>query len=175
MLIFQPLKTKNIAFEKLMAIVALIGFLLVLFDLSYIPYRNLYFHYTNFITTVYDPVKGITPNRDTAKYLDTANKLQDQVKSEGLSSVGVKTTLEELSLLSVKMIDTDPFRLVGKSGVLEKIKHKIRKHMGNESAKRCFKTFWTANYLSKYGWEKEIGFYNEEIQPLIALNYYRSK
>ncbi|PSP11741.1 MAG: hypothetical protein BRC56_00700 [Cyanobacteria bacterium SW_9_47_5] len=45
--------------------------------------------------------------------------------------------------------------------------------MGNEAAKQAFQTFWSQTYLTQQGWQEEIQFYNQEIQPLIATNYVR--
>jgi hypothetical protein len=65
------LKNKSLWLERTLAILALLNFGLVLFDLSYIPWRNLYFRYLNPVTKIYDPIKGIEPHRETAQYLAT--------------------------------------------------------------------------------------------------------
>jgi hypothetical protein len=43
----------------------------------------------------------------------------------------------------------------------------------NVSAKAAFQKFWSWDYLSQNGWEKELKFFNQEIQPLIETNYFR--
>ncbi len=63
-----------------------------------------------------------------------------------------------------------------KTGTLEKIKNKMRLRVfktENVSAKAAFQKFWTWDYLIQNGWEKELKFFNQEIQPLIETNYFR--
>ena len=93
----------------------------------------------------------------------------------GLPSPESTKLLRELQRLSVEMIDTNPFAEVNKTGTLEKIKNLMRQHVPNpeNSAKQSFVTFWSQGHLSQAGWSKEIEFYNREIQPRIAANYFR--
>ena len=82
--------------EGMMALVATVNFGLVLFDLSYIPLRELWrqgripLYYTDIslgsIVTWYDPYKGIEPNPDTQRYLDALDALEDQIRNTGLRS-----------------------------------------------------------------------------------------
>ena len=162
-------------FERLMAVLALGNLSLVLFDISYIPWRNFYFRQLPVLTQVYDPFKGIQPHRDTQKYLETLEKLKSQVVQTGLPSPQVAAQLQEINNLSTKMIDEDPFRVASKSGTLEKIKDRMRDRTPNpqQSAKQSFKTFWSPEYLNKQGWQQEITWFDAKIKPLIAINYYR--
>ncbi|MFM6134749.1 MAG: hypothetical protein ACKPCP_11385, partial [Sphaerospermopsis kisseleviana] len=169
----KPRKQANLWLEKLMAIAASVNLGLVLFDLSYVPWRDFYFRQLPQITQIYDPIKGIEPHRDTKNYLETVAALEAQVSQTGLNSPQVKTKLAEISRLSNEMIDSNPFAGAGKSGTLEKIKNRMREHIGQESAKRAFATFWSVEYLSKRGWIQEINFFNQQIRPGIASNYYR--
>jgi len=166
-------KQRNLWFEKMMAIIATVNLGLVLFDLSYIPWRNFYLRRLPQITHLYDSVKGIEPHRETDNYLVTVNTLKHQVSQTGLRSPQVETQLAELRRLSSDLIETNPFAAVGKSGTLEKIKNRMRDHIHQESAKRSFATFWSQAYLSQKGWYKEINFFDKDIAPLIATNYYR--
>ena len=166
-------KRRNLWFEQLMAIIATVNLGLVLFDLSYIPWRNLYLRKVPQITQVYDKIKGIEPHRETAYYLATVKTLTQKVSQTGLQSPSVETKLEELRRLSSEMIDTNPFAEVGKSGTLAKIKNKMRDRIHQESAKQAFATFWSQAYLSQKGWNQEINFFDKNIAPLIATNYYR--
>ncbi|MGJ5631036.1 hypothetical protein [Nostoc sp. CALU 1950] len=166
-------KQRNIWFERFMAIAATVNLGLVLFDLSYVPWRDFYLRKIPQIIQIYDPVKGIEPYRDTKNYLETVKALEEQVSQTGLESSEVKSKLEEIRRLSNEMIDTNPFAGVNKSGTLEKIKNRMRDRIGNESAKQSFATFWSQPYLSQNGWVQEINFFNDRISPLIATNYYR--
>ncbi|MBR8835946.1 MAG: hypothetical protein DSM106950_18475 [Stigonema ocellatum SAG 48.90 = DSM 106950] len=166
-------KQRNLRFEQLMAIIATVNLGLVLFDLSYIPWRNLYLLRVKHITQVYDPIKAIEPHRETKYYLETVDTLKKQVSQTGLQSPQVKTKLEELSRLSTEMIDTNPFAVAGKSGALETIKNRMRYHIHQESAKLSFAIFWSQAYLSQKGWNQEINFFDQKIAPLIKTNYFR--
>ena len=55
----QSPKWQQLYFERLMAIIATVNLCLVLFNLSYIPWRDLYWRKFPQITQIYDPVKGI--------------------------------------------------------------------------------------------------------------------
>ncbi|MFN6463612.1 MAG: hypothetical protein RMZ41_017600 [Nostoc sp. DedVER02] len=166
-------KRRNLWFERIMAITATVNLALVLFDLSYVPWRDFYLRKLPQVIQIYDPIKGIEPHRDTKNYLETIDALEEQVSKTGLESSQVDSRLIQISRLSSEMIDSNPFAGVNKSGTLEKIKKRMRSHIGNESAKQSFATFWSQPYLSQKGWDQEIKFFNESIRPLIATNYYR--
>ncbi len=156
-----------------MAIIASIGFLVAMFDLTYIPWRAFYFKNIPQVTQFYDRYKGIEPHRETQRYLNAVEQLKSVVKSNGLASAEAQSWLQDLDALSVSMIQNNPFQVAGKTGNLEKIKNEIRDRVGNQSAKGAFQTFWSQAYLTKTGWEREIGFYDTKIKPLIVTNYFR--
>ncbi len=157
-----------------MAIIASIGFLVAMFDLTYLPWRGFYFKNIPQVTQFYDPYKGIEPHRETQRYLNAIEQLRGVVKSNGLASAEAQSWLQELDTLSISMIQNNPFQIAGKTGNLEKIKNEVRDRVGNQSAKGAFQTFWSQPYLTKAGWENEIGFYDRKIKPLIITNYFRS-
>ncbi|MFP5269315.1 hypothetical protein [Coleofasciculus sp.] len=148
-------------FERVMALLASLNYLLVLFDLTYLPLRDFWLHgkvqLFSFdigpvslpglslevplppITQWYDPVKGIQPYRDTEQYLDKVNELEAEIDATNLSSKlrslqspEVAQILEDLRQRSVEMIETNPFQLADKTGDLEKIKNKMREHIRTE-------------------------------------------
>ncbi|MDY7006701.1 MAG: hypothetical protein SWX82_22955 [Cyanobacteriota bacterium] len=127
------------------------------------------------LTKIYDPIKGIEPNRDTEKYLTNFQELKTKIP-QGADSLIVQEQLAELRELSVEMIDQNPFAVANKSGSLEKIKNRIRDRIPNpeDSAKESFITFWSQEYLTQKGLIEELNWFETEIQPLIAKNYYRS-
>lgn len=166
-------KKRNLWFEKLMALTATVNLGLVLFNLTYIGWRDFYLRNLPQIQEIYDPIKGIEPHRETEKYLRTVEELEQQIGKTGLNSPQSAGKLEELRDLIVEMIENNPFAAVSKSGALEKIKNRMREHLDNESSKRAFSTFWSQEYLLKQGLDKELNFFNTKIKPLIATNYYR--
>ncbi|MDZ8051519.1 MAG: hypothetical protein RMX68_006730 [Aulosira sp. ZfuVER01] len=169
----KPLKRSQLYFERLMAMTATVNLCLVLFNLSYVPWRDFYWRRLPQITQIYDPIKGIEAHRETNNYLKTVAALEEQVSQTGLQSPQVQTKLEEISRLSTEMIDSNPFAAVGKSGTLEKIKNRMRDRTHQESAKLAFRIFWSQAYLSQKGWNQEISFFNQKIRPQISTNYYR--
>ncbi|MDH6060348.1 hypothetical protein NWP17_07830 [Chrysosporum bergii ANA360D] len=157
-----------------MAIIATLNLCLVLFDWTYVPWRDFYLRNFPLISHIYDPIKGIEHHRETQNYLNQVDALQQQISQTGLTSSEVKTKLKELDRLSAEMIDSNPFAAANKSGNFEKAKNRMRDHIGKESAKQSFAQFWSQEYLSQQGWNQEINFFNRQIRPLIATNYFRS-
>jgi hypothetical protein len=157
---------KNLWWERGLAILIAVNFSWVLFDLSYIPWRNLYFRYLPALTKVYDPLKGIEPHRETTKYLATV----DRFKKQNLQSAA---TLKELVDQSVQTVETNPFQGAGKSGALEKIKNRLREHTGKESSKEAFRVFWSEANFTGAKKDSEIAFFDRQIRPLFDINYFR--
>lgn len=188
---------RSLWFERVMASLALLNLLLVLFDLSYIPLRDFWLQgriqvfgfnvgkirFPGFtlpvplppITEWYDPVKGIEGYRDTVQYLNRVDELETQMQRTGVRSPQVEAILQDLRRRSVEMIDTNPFEIANKTGTLEKIKNRMRVLIPNEqdSSKDAFTTFWSQDYLATHGQAQGLGFFRRKIQPLIETNYYR--
>lgn len=179
MLALQKLDTRkttvrwNRWVERLIAIVALVNLCLVLFDLSYLPWRDFYFQEVPILTQLYDPIKGIEPHRETQRYLNKVNELEQQVMQTGLQSPQVENLLQELRILSTEMIQDNPFEVANKTGSLAKIKNYLRDRVGKESAHEAFASFWSQDHLSQAGWQQELKFFDTHIRPLIQTNYYR--
>jgi hypothetical protein len=172
-------KRRNLLFDRFIAITAIVNLGLVLFDLSYVPWRDFYLRRVPKITQSYDQIKGIEPHRDTASYLATVQVLKQQLTQTGLQSKQTEILLTDLANQSVEMIQSNPFAAVGKAGTLEKIKNRMRdriypkNYRGKKSASGAFRTFWSLPHLEANTWQKEINFFDSRIEPLIATNYYR--
>ncbi|MEA5570897.1 hypothetical protein [Calothrix sp. UHCC 0171] len=100
-------------------------------------------------------------------------KLEEQVLQTGLQSPPAESLLDELRLLSNRMIGDNPFGVANKSATLAKIKNQIRLRTNQPSARDAFNNFWSQAYLSQAGWQSEINFFNSQAKPLIDSNYYR--
>lgn len=201
---FPAVKTRrkppnNLLFERIMALLATANYLLVLFDLTYIPLRNFWLQgrVQGFIklgnlewtipkeplilprpdiTNLYDLVKGIEPNQDTEAYLNRVDELESAVVGKPLESPEIEAILGDLRRQSVEMIDTNPFQVANKTGTLEKIKNTMRDRVfGTEqsSSKAAFQQFWSFDNLNNQSYGEEIAFFNREIRPLMETNYYR--
>ena len=161
-------------FERLMALLALVNLGLVSFDLSYIPWRDVYLKLLPELTTWYgEQFKGIEPHRFTRHYLDTVDQLQDQVAQTGLTSAAAQAILVDLQQQSAAMIAENPFQLANKSGNLERIKIHLRDRLGLESATDSFTQFWSYDHLSRAGFGQEMAFFNSRVRPLIETNFFR--
>ncbi len=172
----RPARPRRTAlwFERAMALIALVNLALVLFDLSYIRFRDLYLRVVPDLTVWYgETLKGIEPERSTSTYLATVVALETQVAATGLQSSEAEELLAELRQRSQAMVDDNPFQVANKSGTLERIKNLIRDRMGRESAKDSFERFWSREYLATAGWSQEIQFFNQTLRPLIETNYFR--
>jgi hypothetical protein len=156
-----------------MAIIASIGFIVAIFDLTYIPWRDFYFRNIPAVIQQYDRFKGIEPHRETERYLNAVEQLKRTVKQTGLASTQTQSWLQAVDSLSVSMIQNNPFQVAEKTGNLEKIKNQVRDRVQNQSAKGAFQTFWSQDYLTKAGWAQELNFYERKVKPLIVTNYYR--
>lgn len=170
----QRKKQRSLWFEKLMAVVAIADVGLVLFDLTYIPLRDFYYRHVPVVQGWYDDIKGIEPYRDTAQYIELVDQLEAQVAETGIQSPQVAPILDELRDRSEAIIDENPFQLANKTGSLERIKKEIRDRMERDSAKDAFREFWTREYLRDTGWNNAIEFFDDEIRPKMATNYFRS-
>lgn len=172
----RPLvRTTALWFERLVAVIALINLLLVLFDISYIRFRDVYLRFLPEFTAWYgETFKGITPERTTTLYLETIDKLEEQVAQTGLQSTQAESLLADLRQQSEAIVDENPFEIANKSGTLERIKNEVRDRVGVESSKAAFNEFWSEDYLTDEGWTEEIGFFNEEVVPMFETNYFRS-
>ncbi|WP_316429396.1 hypothetical protein [Leptolyngbya sp. NK1-12] len=165
---------KGLWFERAMALLALANLGLVLFDLSYIPWRDFYLRRLPQLTEWYGrQFKGIEPHRMTTAYLDAVQQLEEQVALTGLQSPEVNQQLLNLQRLSVEMVDENPFDGANKTGILERIKNRMRDQVRADSSKQAFTTFWSQDYLMQAGWNPSLQFFQQEIQPLLATNYYR--
>ncbi|MGD2184270.1 hypothetical protein [Lusitaniella coriacea] len=190
---------RNLLFERIMALLATLNYLLVLFDLTYIPLRNFWLQgrvqgfvklgNTEWtipkeplilpmlpITDWYDWVKGIEPNQDTEAYLNQVDTLEKAVVGKPLQSPEIEAILANLRRQSVEMIDTNPFQVANKTGTLEKVKNEMRDRVfGTEqaSSKDAFEQFWSLDNLNGESYGDEIAFFNRKIRPLMETNYYR--
>ena len=166
-------------FERVMALIALVNLVLVLFDLSYIRFRDLYLETMPQATTWYgETFKGIELERTTTGYLAIVDQLSERVE-EGINTPAERQSIDRLlgrlRAQSVAIVDEDPFAVANKSGTLERIKNEMRDRMDEESSKAAFGEFWRAEpgENSDLDLTETIAFFDEEIRPLMETNYYR--
>lgn len=181
----------NRTYERIMVAIASLNFLLVLFDLTYIPLRDfwllgkvripliqriVYLPQPLPITPLYDPVKGIEPHRTTQAYIATVAKLRQTIAEQSVDAPATQELLAQLRQQSTTMVSTNPFALANKTGTLERIKNLMRlKVFGRRdaSSKQSFERFWSAEYINAKDWRANLTWFEQQIIPLMATNYWR--
>jgi hypothetical protein len=160
--------------KRLAAIVAVVNFALVLFNLSYVPLRDFYLREIPIVVSYYDPIKNIEPHPDTEQYLDTVDALTSQLATSELRSLQVVNLLSDLRQQSQALIDRNPFIVANKFGTFARLRRIIQAYMGTNSAAEAFKQFWSLSYLEEAGVNQALAFFDAKVRPLLAVNYYRS-
>ncbi|KKI99787.1 hypothetical protein PROH_07965 [Prochlorothrix hollandica PCC 9006 = CALU 1027] len=161
---------------------------LVFFDLSYLPLRD--FFLSGDLPLVewkvpaprfmlaYDPMKGITRNDDTQRYLDEFDKLRLQIRDTGLKSPEAAQQVQVLQTLSLQLLAEDPFLLADRVGTLETIKNQVRGRLQESSSEEAMRRFWTVEYLATVpdpGDQTPLAWFEDSVRPRIEKsNYVRS-
>ena len=158
--------------QKIIAAIALINFIFVLFNLSYLPLRDIYFNHASVLVRIYDPVKAIEPHPDTVAYLQTSDRLIQRL-AQGEAIADTEDLLASLRKQSIYLIEENPFLSANQSGTFAKLKHRMEYRLQTRSTKEAFKRFWSQEYLSQGNATQELAFFTHKIEPLLTNNYYR--
>jgi len=153
------------------------------------------------ITPWVDPIKGIEPHRETRAYLQQfkeldlalsqpapAKALSRPSPAEALSQLAPVPPLARAQSLSplqkrlllrqreatLQMLETNPFQASEASGTLEKIKGRLRKRANLDSARGAVSRLLSPEWLALRSWSEERRFWNSQVLPLVATNYWRS-
>lgn len=168
----------TIAFwDIFMVIIAIINLTIILFDLTYLFMRPYYFHYYKDLL-FYDEVKGIEPHRLTESYIQKFNEMKKLLKQKKYIDADIRILQKELSDLSVKMIEENPFEIAGRTKDLEGIKFKTIEFINENtiknmnSAKKAFRELYSFHNTNA---DKRIQFIENEIIPPMKLNYFRKR
>ena len=167
----MEIQARNNWWSRLIALIALINLILVSFNLSYLSLRDVYFRHTPLLVRVCDPIKGIEPHPDTTTYLQTSDRLIQQITTKGLT-VNTEELLASLRQQSNFLIEENPF-LASNIGTFAKLKHRMEYRLQTHSAKAAFNRFWSWEYLSNTDTAQELAFFTNKIEPLLKVNYYR--
>ncbi|MGF1514432.1 MAG: hypothetical protein ACFB5Z_12170 [Elainellaceae cyanobacterium] len=160
---------------KAVAIVAVVNLAIALFNVSYLPLRNLYLRYIPAVVTAYDPVKGIEPHPTTFAYIQTVDALHQQIESApSLEAAAVGDALAQLRRQSEALIQENPFASAGQFGTFAKLKRRIRNMTQASSALEAFETFWSEDFLNQTSWPEAYKFFQKKLEPLLERNYFRT-
>ena len=178
--------------EQFVALWASLNLVLVVFDITYIPLRDFWLQRRIYplpgtplvipftvlpdITPWVDPIKGIEPHRDTAHYERHWQQLDAQLLKQGPEAPESRALLAEQVRLTELMIDENPFLVANKSGTLERIKNQLRQHAQppQDSARQASAMVLSPEWLEQHPWRQERLFWQREVLPLVATNYWRS-
>ncbi len=158
--------------QKIIALVALINLIFVLFNLSYLPLRDTYFNHIPALVGIYDPVKAIEPHPDTTAYLQTSDRLIQKITA-GESISDTENLLASLRQQSIYLIEENPYSSSNQLETFAKLKHRMEYRLQTRSTKEAFSRFWSQEYLSQADTAQELAFFANKIEPLLRTNYYR--
>ena len=158
--------------QKIIAAIALVNLILVLFNLSYLPFRDLYLNHIPFLARAYDGVKAVEPHPDTSAYLQTSDRLIQEITA-GKSLADNEELLSDLRQQSIYLIEENPFSSSNRLGTFAKLKHRMEYRLQTRSTKEAFTRFWSREYLSQTDISQELDFFRNKIEPLLKTNYYR--
>ncbi|HHQ48286.1 MAG TPA: hypothetical protein ENK19_05320 [Acidobacteria bacterium] len=108
----------RLAWDLFMVWVALINLWMILFDLTYLWLRPIYFHYVPVITRIYDPVKGIEPHPLTEQFLETIDATRQLLLGKPAPRE-LERQVQKLRELSFRIVEENPFQRSGRKGTYE--------------------------------------------------------
>ena len=179
--------------DRFVALWAGLNLVVVAFDITYVPLRTFWLQRNLYpipsvplavpltalpdITPWVDPIKGIEPHRETQAYLDAFAELD---RSMATLATGASPGPEQRRLLqrqvalTQSMIDSNPFLASGGTGTLEKIKNRLRQRADNNSSRQSAAHLLSPSTITAQGWRQERRFWQQQVLPLVATNYWRS-
>jgi len=169
--------TLRTLWDLFMVWVVLINLCLILFDLSYLWLRPVYFKYAPIVTRVWDPVLGIEPHPLTEELIETAGEAQQQIAIYP-TSPALEENLEKLRALTFRVFVENPFERSGQTADLDAIKEGAARatahpssELGNpEVLAEIAGDYWTGEpELLRH----RLDVFNSEFAPRLAVNYFR--
>ncbi len=156
----------------------------VYLELSRRPEFSFLKHKDPKIDLFYDPIKGIERHRATDSYVEDFRNLRTRLGSEREFSAENRALMQSLVDRAGDMINKRPpltdFSLAEKDGALEHLKDKMRLHfmqpgekLRDLSAKKAFERFFSPENLTVERRAAEFRWFEEEIVPILAANYFR--
>ena len=182
-----------LGWDRFVAVWASVNLLWVAFDITYVPLRtfwlqrNLYpipsvplvvpLSFIPDLTPLVDPIKGIEPHRETQTYLEQFRQLDAALLSLPAGQAPQPRQvllLNRQAQLTAQLIDSNPFLASEASGTLEKIKNRLRQRADRDSARQASSLLLSSERIQTSGWSQERLFWNDQVLPLVATNYWRS-
>jgi len=157
--------------------VVLINLSLILFDLTYLWLRPIYFTHLPVVTRIWDPVLGIEPHPLTEEMIEKA-ATAEQLSLLDPGSESLYAKLEELSALTLRMFVENPFERSGQTKDLDGIKDGMARVTGHSTAHlknpeelaEIARDYWI---VSPQQLPQRFSLFDETLEPLLAVNYFR--
>ena len=179
--------------DRFVAVWASVNLLWVAFDLTYVPLRTFWLQRNLYpipsvplvvpltvipdVTPLVDPIKGIEPHRETQAYLEQFRQLDAALLTLPAGQAPQPRQvllLNRQAQLTAQLIDSNPFLASEASGTLEKIKNRLRQRADRDSARQASSLLLSPERIRTSGWSQERRFWNDQVLPLVATNYWRS-
>ncbi|NJK62616.1 MAG: hypothetical protein HC921_07990 [Synechococcaceae cyanobacterium SM2_3_1] len=157
--------------SKGIAILIVINFSLVLFNVTYVPLRHIYLHYTPTVVRLYDPVKGIKDHPVTQSYLNSVQKLTQTLRKSAPDQKPVEKQLRQLRQDSLDLLEDYSFNPTHQTLKALQI---MRHHQGVSSARQAFLTFWSPDHFTPQTQQAELAFFQTQVQPLLQTTFMRT-
>jgi len=157
--------------------VVLINLSLILFDLTYLWLRPIYFTHLPVVTRIWDPVLGIEPHPLTEELIEKA-ATTEQLSLLDPRSESLYVMLEELSALTLRVFVENPFERSGQTKDLDGIKGGMARVTGHSTARlnnpealaEIARDYWI---VSPQQLPQRFSLFDENVEPMLAVNYFR--
>ena len=165
-----------------MVYLAIVNLGLILFDLTYLWLRPVYFRHLPSITRIYDPVKGIEPEPLTTETLALVDRLEEQLEAAA-PPFELETTLVELQGLSVTIVKENPFERSGLTRSLIRSLKEMQLYLQEEPGGMAVMEGVTSQEGLPYFWSLQpdpqrlpgrVQFFDDTVRPLMEVNFYRT-
>jgi hypothetical protein len=182
-----------LGWDRFVAVWASVNLLWVAFDITYVPLRTFWLQRNLYpipsvplvvpltvipdVTPLVDPIKGIEPHRETQAYLKQFRQLDAALLTLPAGQAPQPRQvllLNRQAQLTAQLIDSNPFLASEASGTLEKIKNRLRQRADRDSARQASSLLLSPERIRTSGWSQERRFWNDQVLPLVATNYWRS-
>jgi hypothetical protein len=125
----RPFLNLRVLWDVFMVWAALINLGLILFDVTYLWMRPLYFRYATPVVRVYDVVLGIEPHPLTSRFLEEVDATRALLNADP-HSPELEEHVTELRTLSLRILRENPFERTGQEHSLDLIRQAIARNTG---------------------------------------------
>jgi hypothetical protein len=167
-----------LAWDVFMVWVAVINLWMILFDLTYLWLRPVYFNYLPVVTRIYDPVKGIEPHPLTEAVLEQFAVTKAELARDP-DSPAIPEHVDRLRELSYRMMRENPFERSGMERANDIIKERLSSNIGRtgdaladpDILMEAVVAFWPDRPVELL---ERLDSIDPRVDRGLRLNYYRS-